>query len=850
MAISSDPQRRHRAVLKKFGSLLELKGDIDRNESDRNFLDGADDPQNPRRIYYVFDENVFELFLDPSAQPSYCENFYAPVWSPRSPVKGKRYSAQAGLIAGEYLFSQGLPGRLRGDPIFLTKWHYLELQRRVRRLDRTLRRNAAELGSASAPEFAEASRMAALSREVTTKRELDKLLKLADSDVRADIRRFLSAENDLPAAVRALLARELTSRLTADRILEPLHQLRRYYAEILSRIRPLNSQFEIEDREQAAFKALIGEWVSNLSDSYGDQAEDGRINYDARSVAYVQWVAQHKLTRDERIVLVTGDGRLLDAYRQVYRYKDVGEPFLLRSVNQYAPLINPHELPNDINPDVGERHLFKSLSVAMEAPIQTFDIARRIQGREHFAAHLRKAKEPETHTSVRFFTFRLSEEWWLHRERGFAQLSDQWRDAERLAIGTSLPILGARLKRRQELLNELHSEVADNDAGEAFGRYLSRLLEDITYRGMQIDLPDAVGFVATETKAMAAETPRAPMLMRLRIPIARDAAALSTIDFSDLLEALTNDDPAALEILDQDRNAALRGRPDLLFAVSAALALRIQYWEQAERFAENALKAAQTLHLQSAPPTESLRSTPVATHEYGYLLVLARRFVTGTRRPSAVRRPRDPWIDDLEASLEELKALEVEAAYANDAFRTLRALGERVAIRLSYASWGVTVARATLEQCGYDMARGKAELALSVRDIRAAWTIAAEAEAEAEADGDGVGALLQTLSINAAAAALIGWLADRTSQHFSDPELEILENEATSVAARAASFPKIVSVDVLAFLTLVRGRSECAEDLRALLREKATETELERIEIDRALSRAVLHALAPPGRGG
>lgn len=109
-------------TLRKFWRLLELTRDMDRNESDADFI------RNGGKILYVFDENIFELFIRPQAYLKYAryiELFYADYW--RDEIDDvavadnmREINAQSALITAEYIFSGVLPGQESGS-IYMTE---------------------------------------------------------------------------------------------------------------------------------------------------------------------------------------------------------------------------------------------------------------------------------------------------------------------------------------------------------------------------------------------------------------------------------------------------------------------------------------------------------------------------------------------------------------------------------------------------------------------------------------------------------------------------------------------------------------------------------------------------------
>lgn len=826
----SSSQRRQRKVLRRFGHLLDLTCDMDRSTSDRDFLNqhqAAHDTS--RQIHYVFDENVFELFIDPSSQPSFCSNFYSKVWSSTNAPESSEYSSEAGLIAAEYLFSSSLPGLGKARSILLTEWHYTELKSRLFSLKKDLEGKVRDLGVTERNFEAYRQEIAELVRtDGPTASDVEQYV--ASKEIDEDVAAFLKEENDNVAASRFIKARRLASLLTQDRVVEPLHQLSRLYTDVLPRVRPLNQQFKISDKDKANAKSLIQDWIVNLQDHYGSDARSGRVQFDARSIAYVHWVAKNRLSRDERIVLVTGDSRLFDAYRSWYRKRDVGEAFLLRKVNQYAPLLNPHDMPNDIA-DASERgyYLFDNVRRAIDAPLLTFNIVTRESSvthessREHMAGLLSRSKAPEREAAVRFFTHSLDEKWWSQRDDMFSTLRRQWRTTERLAIGTSLPILEHRQATHRSMLSEISSYDV-SDERESFSRYLHRLLDTISIEAMRSDLPDAISFTRGIFKKDKGQEARAPLELLLEVPVTRQGEPEQPIEFASLMDKVRVGDATGLQLLDSNHNSALRARPDILFAVAAGLAIRGRAWMEAERFADNAVTAAEPLEYIGSGATD-------AKPEYLYLQSLARRFVIASLSP-AKSRDQDEWRSYLERSINVLNSLESLHENAGDHFRQLRAVAERVATRLFYVSWGACTSQTVLEGLRYSYDFALSQYSAALADVRHFWRLCDRLPISGRMPN-----ILQNLNVNAASLAVIGKLLGRTHrvEEMSEEEVARLTLEMEKAYAGLEHFPKIVAVDVTAFLFLVANQNE----VRRTLIKAVEDPELGSLDLDLALTDAI-----------
>lgn len=122
------PEEDIEQVLAQILRLVDVTRDIERNIDDARF-DAAGG-----RMHYVFDENVFEMFVNPKRWKSRTATFHSPFWLRRAGEPPSRnwssIAAQSALIASEFLFSGTLPGQRTSD-IYMTEWHSWELRDRV-----------------------------------------------------------------------------------------------------------------------------------------------------------------------------------------------------------------------------------------------------------------------------------------------------------------------------------------------------------------------------------------------------------------------------------------------------------------------------------------------------------------------------------------------------------------------------------------------------------------------------------------------------------------------------------------------------------------------------------------------
>ncbi|HEY0012108.1 MAG TPA: hypothetical protein VGB79_04560 [Allosphingosinicella sp.] len=805
-----------RRVLRRLGHLLELNADLDRNASDTRFSGKSTPEVNfEGRNYYVFDENVFELFIQPLESWQYCSNFYGPPWeADENDRDARKYSAQAGLIAAEYLFSGAIPGLPPDAPIYMTEWHYKELKLRLYRRRRVLTQlarkklNVEQEAERYVEEFQSAVYLGAGNSSAD---QLARALNGASSDTIDDAKRFMSIVDEPTAVVRFIFARELAQRLVDDKVLEPLEQLDRVYAEVMARVRPLSSRFVAEKGDKGAIRQLIKEWQETLEEGHRDKRKPGRLDYDAKSLAFIHWIARRRLMRDERIIFVTGDAPLYEVYSKWYLERRSEEAFLIRRVNQFSPLINPHDTPNDIQTgDEAGYQLFASTRRAMEAPLVTFNLKRwkeQDEGRAFLAGMLTQEAKPETTMAIQFFTRNLTAAWWEQRDKTFEELRDEWREAERLAIGASLPVLARRLDRRRAFLHQLS---AARDAGAAFSEYLEQLLDGIAQKGIRLDFPDAIKFVVEGLRSNLPIVARTPLDVRLRIP-SSEGGRPREYNLTEIIDRWLEGDRKILSLLDPSRNERLLDRLDIIYGVAAALALRSEKWIDADRFADHAVAAAE---MGTSLGTAAAEETRL---ECLYLSAVTKRFIIACNSPAEELSNEDIWLENLEQAVFTLS--QIECGLKSDAQLRLafRVLSERVAVRLYHLAWKAVIPAHELDQSGYDPVLRGDHYRSALRDIEDGLERLEGRKSKNAQPG------LQPLVLNAAAFAIVHKLLAKQMPELpapSDTSVRSIEKHVEVAAADLSSYPPIVAVVAYAFLWLVKSQPGAREPLKAALHQK------------------------------
>jgi hypothetical protein len=363
------------AVREQIFNFLHLSNDIYRNQDDAEFADKGG------QIIYVFDATVFHLFYDTVRWRHAVSSFYASRWAPGSArLQWDRVEAQSALIASEYLLSESLPGARNRD-ILLTPWHRHEL---ARNLTAVVRKT---LEHPPRPDV--------IARELEQKVELLNQIRSVDQNrdgrspprdpmIDADLKELRQHVHNPEMLARYELTRRAASILVRCQHTEQLDQIHRLVSRpLLTRIKSVSDQFEVPPEDTHAILLDAQQWYMRIAREVEGIGESGRpterrppgIWNDARSIALCRWIARKALRRDQRIVFVTSDNRVFDAYRRWW--VDEGEafgagedPFLMRRSFQYTPIFNLIDAQSDVSAreDLSPRvrQLFERIREAVE----------------------------------------------------------------------------------------------------------------------------------------------------------------------------------------------------------------------------------------------------------------------------------------------------------------------------------------------------------------------------------------------------------------------------------------------------------------------------------------------------
>ncbi len=831
-------------VLSQFGRFLEFTRDINRNESDSVFEKAGG------RIIYVFDENVFELLINPSALHWYVELFHSPLFATNiSASDARKINAQSALIAGEYLFAGKLPGQNQSS-IYMTEWHFGELSNRRREYVGWLKDEIDRISQSN-------NALTSLRPRATGSDGLEVLDRLTADD----LKQFAMRTTDSTAVQRFRDARVLAATLVGDAYWDSLQQLRRIGTkEIAGRIIPLEARFRPTTDERISLRKEMRYWLNSLRTeeekrqsrrgSWRDHAVDRPeseamrkprgLENDANTLAYLQWIARNKLAPRERLVLVTGDSLLFDVYRSWYVAQAPGEPFILRRVSQYAPIINLDDAQSDL---AGCRELFQSTREAVEAALFVFNLSgpsRSLdtlnRGREYLAVKLSQYREPNDDASISAFAENLTLEWAAQRQQQFDAIIHLWQEMERFVVGIHYDFIVKRYN--QDYRHRLAELVALGNQGTLV-EFLRGILDDLVKGSIRLFFPFATDFIRNRPEKLRS---RAPTTLRLMVPERRNSnvppnatseSQLPSVEIHTLLDGWRLGDERALRTLDVNRNPTLSERPDIIYMIAAVLALEASEWGEAERFADLAKDAVPLIEVSES-------QSEADKYEAHYISALTKRFRLGSLDPRIAGLKTDMLHRLLDSSVDSLTLCEIHHSRLGEVLRHLRAVSERAAVRLFYASWGAITATGQGRSKSFGLPDTLSQFDLAIGDLRKCLELepAAQAARQNRRRNDFHDRVQKQYIINFAAAAALRYALyfdlDVSSEALPPSEIDLVKSrlEAWMSDGSFKSLPSAARADVLIFQAL-ESRSEDA-------RQKFLKWSQEQRQYDVAIDRAIV----------
>jgi hypothetical protein len=521
-------------VLRRMLRLVDISRDLDRNRSDGDFC------HNGGELLQVLDENIFEMFLQPYRHTEAVRTFYDALWADEDRETGdwRGFEAQAALLTAEFLIGRATRERTHGS-IVLTEHHRFELAKRVEELADQIRVQA----DAGRKRF---RRDLATKIAVAGDLELGRIERsanyadgLADAALARDLD-ALGAEGEPAVVERFRLARIAAAFLAQNELLEPLEQLRRVGSyPIRQCLRTAQGIYPMTGPDRASVEADADRWYERIvqelrlpghrsrlraiqqarreaSAGSGPDSDSARstaieIRNDARSIAYLRWVARNRIESGQRLVFVTGDAVVFDAYRRWFIGGEGGardEPFFLRRAVQYSPMFNPVDSGSDLSAStaLGDQPLlFNMIQQALEAallPITQIDEPSTDApdpcfnpARERLALKLIDCEDLGSDDELASLGHLFTDEWLESRSDDFSRITSLWQEAHRVSIGASFDLIrqrsGGELREAARVL-----DVEGEDASTILSRYITGVLDQIIDDSLQLWLPIADTFEA------------------------------------------------------------------------------------------------------------------------------------------------------------------------------------------------------------------------------------------------------------------------------------------------------------------------------------------------------------------
>ena len=583
--------------LPQLADLIETGDDLQLRHQD------SKDAGNGRTINYIFDENVFELFLRPSVNAGLVALFHKNDW--KSGAKANEHwraiNAQSAVLTGEYLFSGSLPGQSE-DKIYLTSWHRKELLHRVAHIGWGAGKANTDSGMVRDFLF----RMASFRAAVISGAMSEGARPRSDGfdEVLRDTANLKDAgvpEGTINAYVWTRIALHT---IAEDDNLGPLLQIKRLFSrEYFTCIRSTDelarrSIDQIEFTREAAF------WQRLFEDEYArrstqkDRMRSSEALYnDARSLALL-----HQINRgqghEETTLFVTGDSIVFSAYRRWHSETCPEKPFLLRRVAQYAPAFALGGLDDRPLELIG--HL---LDFAL-SPFNLTHWNKRQPGlisaaRRSFAQQIRDDAPDKTDPRGRefehFFSGMRSDGYRTIKLK-IQKLGTYWRDIETLVLGLNPDLLGYRVRAAIPDAFLLHPDLT-TISDEEIGSWISSILATLLRESLDLWLPLAEEMIATarisgSRKGRGLEKQIGGQLFCFAGAI-EGRIVQSTFWIPSLLASTDAHKEEALypPVVSSEEPEALR-HSVMVFAVAAGASARRLMWSEAFHFSQLCIEAA------------------------------------------------------------------------------------------------------------------------------------------------------------------------------------------------------------------------------------------------------------------
>lgn len=634
--MSKPQQARLEHAIRIFLQLLDLSLDLERNEDDASFRD------KHGSIHYLYDADIFEIFIDATDPRGRAASLHAESWSmeridPRQQAPWTQISAQTALSTAEYILCGSLPGQ-RSDSITMSYQHRWEL---ARRLDKLAKDFVDQIDLSDSIQAAHRVTNVKVFEDNlnSVKPDWDQLRQL-DTLLAFDLRAIMAKGPKPKSLSRFIRTRLLCRAIARGDSLEKAEQITRIVSSpFRRRFETVHQKYTLKKSDTEKIAADAQFWFQRLlkeatlkkirissTSSAPDSAYSSRAHRrtraavwdDAQSLATIRWVAKNNSDSQARYAFITADNLLFDCYRRWYASlkptnSEYSEPFILRRIAQFAPMFNFFDAGAGDTVEV--KAVFSDLKRMIE--INSFSLNFSVKSGELRSATPRIRElialrqtdtspiisDPDYADLVETLTRRSATlKLWRMND-----VLDKLRGLERAALGFVDTHMLSRLDERQKQFAEL-SGASDN---KPIMLYVGRLLHSMLSVSRNIWLPLARDAIDAWIPNSSRRFDRAPVSVNLKI-VHNDG----TLDVGDAIRARLERPEEKQPLLPTGFEAFSEDDEALIFAVASVIALISGDWSNAGHFAEMAKTTSANVKNERAA-------------EYLYLSAISRRFKIG-----------------------------------------------------------------------------------------------------------------------------------------------------------------------------------------------------------------------------
>lgn len=701
MTASRDIGALRRDISLKLAHLVECTRLLDLNRADSDFRKAAPSRNGLSvvpEIYYVIDTNFVQAFLEPSARRGYCRNFHEDHIWPEFRLKQNEYQrlastlgAQMTLLATEFLIAQAIkfaPGKL-----YMSAGHRRELNTQ---LDILWREKFESLDNATfgAAALKHRSAIKALARIVDLPRAeaitqmqnalnpLSELPDLAHPGI-SDAEFNRMRENFVVSEICRVLAEEET--------IEPADQIERL-GELFQFFDFIEEEFPAEPNHKVEIEHLSTIWLNRLNAEYdsrypqivpipSERRDRDSLKADADTIAHLVWASNSRTGPRQRIVFITGDRIVLNAYRAWHCDQNDNVSFLVRPIAQYMPQYNLRDAEATLRhlPVFDEtRRILEALTYPLTSILQSyylesparFDRQAGARVRDKFCVDVEHSTLPDALLDELMFPLPNHRPSLEKKSEELDQVAGAMRLLERISVGAVPALVRKRVdhavSKATALLDSLTGTNA-SDSDDAIGKLLLGRLKLAIESGFEFSLPSAIRQIST----LALDIPRSPgarVKATFRVYLTYEGEDLLAGEW--LLKFAASEEKQKHLLLRE-----LSKEPHRVFALASWLTFQHGLWSDTVRFADFACSASQTTGPQASAHFECL-----------YIKALALRLRMANDVPD-ITRDADTWLRDLEGANAALKRCIDYHGPQNHDVREARAISERASVRLTYCAW-------------------------------------------------------------------------------------------------------------------------------------------------------------------